>query len=257
MVLKKMGRSTLPLKFEAVPAVGRVTVSNPSILHALERLNKDKEYSKQIKPFNFLLSCHVNPLGHPLGVDPTRFHLISPYGTDPKKWLQQKWIDQYSGKEYRISTSNNYGDRQTARIRTLKEVVEEYEFHPESKCADATGNVATRQSLGLLQRRRIKIDGIRYIGKESNRLEDVDSGLIHSAENVYTEYEDQRRDEWETKIRPALKEISLSKLQELTGLSRRTLISARTGRRRPHPNNRRVIKRAIQNLNLGKNSAPN
>jgi hypothetical protein len=31
-------------------------------------------------------------------------------------------------------------------------------------------------------------DGIRYIGKESNSLEEVDAGLFHSPENVYTEY---------------------------------------------------------------------
>jgi hypothetical protein len=40
--------------------------------------NAGKRYSEQIKPFNFLLTCHVAPLGHPIGVDPVRFHLITP-----------------------------------------------------------------------------------------------------------------------------------------------------------------------------------
>ena len=118
----------------------------------------------------------------------------------------------------------------------------EYEFHPESKCADATGNCASKQTRGLLQRRHVRIDYIKYIGKESNSFEEVEPGLIHSAENVYTEYEDERRDEWETKIRPALKEISLAALVKETRLSRRMLIDARTGRRRPHLKNQALIK---------------
>ena len=60
--------------------------------------------------------------------------------------------------------------------------------------------------------------------------------------------EDQRRDEWETKIRPALKKISLSVLIKETGLSRRMLIKARTGRARPHRKNQDVIKRALRQL---------
>jgi hypothetical protein len=75
----------------------------------------------------------------------------------------------------------------------------------------------------LLQRRHIRIDQIKYIGKESTILEEVEAGLIQSAENVYTEYPDQRRDEWETKIRPAMKQVTLATLANETGFSRRML----------------------------------
>jgi hypothetical protein len=245
------------VQFADVPAVGRVTVSNPGILQALENLNKRKEYVDQIKPFNFLLSCHFSPFGHPLGVDAERFHLIAPFETNPQKWTQGNWIDQYTGNEYRVCTNGNYRSRQTARVKTFGDVLEEYEFHPESKCADARGKCSTRQTQGLLYRRHIRIDFIKYIGKESNSLEEVDAGLIHSVENVYTEYTDQRRDEWETKIRPALKTIPLSSLIKETGLSRRMLIKARTGRARPHRNNQRVIKNAIQRLLQEKGSVSN
>jgi hypothetical protein len=88
--------------------------------------------------------------------------------------------------------------------------------------------------------------GIKYIGKESNLLEEVGAGIIHSADSVYTEYVDKRRDEWETKIRSLLKEIPLSILQKKTGLSRRMLIDARIGRRRPHPENQRKISSALK-----------
>jgi len=135
-------------------------------------------------------------------------------------------------------------------VKTYGEVLREYEFHPESKCADAKGNPCGKQAIGLLQRRHVRVDQIKYIGKESNSLEEVEAGLIHSAQNVYTEYPDPRHDEWEMKIRPAMKKVSLSVLQKMTRLSRRTLIDARTGRRRPHRKNQELIVAALPKLGL-------
>jgi hypothetical protein len=68
-------------------------------------------------------------------------------------------------------------------------VFEEYDWHPEPKCADANGAPANKQTIGLLQRRHITIDHIIYIGRESNQLEDVDAGLIRASDG-YTEYPD-------------------------------------------------------------------
>jgi len=240
MMRRALGLPTQHPSFENSPAVGRVTISSPGILRSLADFNAGKTYSNQLKPFNFLLTCHVKQFGHPLGVDPERFHLIAPYTSDPQRWLEMLWIDQYSGKRYRITTAGHHGNRKTARVKTYGDVIREYEFHPESKCADANGEPCKKQTIGMLQRQHVRIDQIKYIGKESNSLEEVESGLIHSEQSVYTEYPDPRRDEWQTKIVPALRKIPLSKLAE-TGLSRRTLIDARTGRRRPHRRNRELI----------------
>jgi hypothetical protein len=103
------------------------------------------------------------------------------------------------------------------------------------------------------QRRHIQIELIKYIGKESNSLEDVESGLVHAEESVYTEYPDPLRDEWQTKIVSALQKFRgtktrISLLEKLTGLSHRTLIDARTGRRRPHPRNQELIVLALRKL---------
>ena len=154
---------------------------------------------------------------------------------------------------YRISTTEDYGTKEIARVNSYADVVLEYEFHPEAKCAGADGNACQKQTAGLLQRRRIQISGIKYIGKESNLLEDVEAGIIHSGSTVYTEYVDKRRDEWETKIRPALKKIPLSVLQKLSGLSRRALIDARTGKSRPYPENQVVLSNIVQNTILRQN----
>jgi hypothetical protein len=243
IIRRALGLPTTALGIESSPAVGRVTVSSPAVMKPLAKLNEGKQYPDRIKPFNFLLTCHVRPLGHPPGVKPERFHLITPYEIDSRQWLKKSWIDQYSGKEYRITTVGHHGDRHTARVKTYGDVLIDYEYHPESKCADANGNTCSKQTIGLLQRRQVRIEKIKYIGKESNSLEEVDAGLIHSEQSVYTEYPDPRRDEWQTKILPALKEAQLSRLvEECRGiLSRRALIDLRAGRSRPHRKNQQRL----------------
>jgi len=249
IIRRGLGSSTAALGIESLPVVGRVTVSSPAVMKPLKKLNEGKQYPDQIKPFNFLLTCHVRPLGHPLGVDPARFHLISPYETDSRQWLKKNWIDRYSGKEYRITTAGHHGDRRTARVKTYGDALIEYDYHPEAKCADAEGNTCNKQTIGLLQRRHVRIEQIKYIGKESNSLEEVESGLIHSEQGVYTEYPDPRRDEWQTKIVPALRKIPLRKLLE-TGLSRRMLIKARSGKVKPHPRNQKRLVEVVKKLGL-------
>jgi hypothetical protein len=246
IIRRSFGLDAENLCFEQTPAIGQTTISSPAVMRPLTSFNKDKRYSDIIKPFNFLLTCHVKPLGHPPGVDPTRFHLIAPYDKDPRRWLKMNWIDQYSERPYGITTARHHGSRHSARVKTYGEVLREYEYHPESKCADTDGNVCGKQTVGLLQRRHIQIDGIKYIGKESNSLEEVDAGLFHSPENVYTEYVDPKRDEWETKIRPALKTAKRSEFQDI--LSRSALTELRAGRSRPHPGNEEQIVRRLREL---------
>jgi hypothetical protein len=143
----------------------------------------------------------------------------APYESNSKNWLKLNWIDQYSGKTYAVTTSNDSVSQQQACVKTYGEVLREYEFHPESKCADPNGKRSGKQTVGILQRRHIHIGQIKCIGKEPNKLEYVEAGLIHSEQDVYTEYPDPRRGEWETKIRPALKKISLSNLEKESRLS--------------------------------------
>jgi hypothetical protein len=141
---------------------------------------------------------------------------------------------------FKITTEDNYSSRATAHVKTYGDVFKDYEHHPESKCADEHGNICERQTRGLLYRRHICIGEITCIGKESNRLEEVDAGLIHSTENVYTTYPDNRRDAWE-RFWPQLQAFPLSLLKAKTGLSRRMLIKARKGQVRPHVRNQLIL----------------
>jgi hypothetical protein len=104
----------------------------------------------------------------------------------------------------------------------------------------------------LLQRRHIKIDQIKCIGKESNSLENVDEGMVHSEQNVYTEYVDPKRDHWTTKIQPALKKAPLYVLVRECGkrLSRRELIELRAGRSKPHRKTKDLLVSILKGLGL-------
>lgn len=248
MIRNALGKRVQNPDFLHQPAVGRTSITSPAVMRPLGKLNDGKTYVDKIKPFNFLMTCHVKPFGHPPGTDAERFHLIAPYEADSREWLKMIWTDQYSGNDYIITTTGHHGNRHTARVKTYGEVLREYEIHPESKCADASGKPCDKQTIGLLQRRHVQIDLIKYIGKESNSLEEVEGGLVHSAESVYTEYPDPRRDQWQTKIVPALKAIKLSILEKESGLSRRMLIKARTGRARPHRKNQELLAAIVRRL---------
>jgi hypothetical protein len=245
MILRALGFDGKPASFRRLPAVGRVSVSSPPVMRSFKSFNEGKAYTEQIKPFNFVLTCQVRPFGHPTGADVSRFHLIAPYEGDSRKWDRTQWTDQYSGKQYRISASLDHGTDRTARVKTFGDVLEEYEFHPESKCANAFDFTCQKDTVGLLRRRHVSIEVIKFVGKESNNLEDVEAGLIHSEREVYTEYCDPARDEWTVQHLPLLRSIPISVLMKKTGLSRRALNYLRAGRR-PNKSTRSVLERLLK-----------
>ena len=129
-------------------------------------------------------------------------------------------------------------------------------FILKSKCADASGNPCERQTTGLLQRRHIKIlkiDLIKRIGKESNSLESVDEGVVHSDQNVYTAYDDPRRTEWIVKIQPALRKAKPETLVTLckNRVSRCEIIELRAGRsNKPHRKAQELLVSVLRKLKL-------
>jgi hypothetical protein len=89
--------------------------------------------------------------------------LIAPFESHPERLIVLEWLT---------------GGRRVARVKTYGDVIEEYEWHPETKCADAAGKPCTKQTVGLLHRRRITLDHIVYIGRESNQLEGLRPGCF-------------------------------------------------------------------------------
>lgn len=119
---KAVGLSAKQPIFANLPAIGRTTVGSPSLMKCFESLNAGKPYAEQIKPFNFLQTCQLSPFGHPDGVDPEKCHLISAYDPDPRKWLEKEWVDQYTGKRFRI-TARGFADSQMLKWNDYKDVL--------------------------------------------------------------------------------------------------------------------------------------
>jgi hypothetical protein len=69
------------------------------------------------------------------------------------------------------------------------DVLREYEFHPSRIVPIQRGESCTKSTMGLLQRRYVRIEKITCIAKESNSLEDVESGLIHSELIILTYFQ--------------------------------------------------------------------
>jgi len=89
-----------------------------------------------------------------------------------------------------------------------------------------------------------------YIGKESNRLEEIESGTIHSAQSVYTEYPDPRRDEWQTKVLPALRKFPVGVLIRLSNKSRSMLRRTLAGHSRPRVRNQVLLKSVLRKIGM-------
>ena len=70
--------------------------------------------------------------------------------------------------------------------------------------------------------------GVRYVGKESNRLDEVEHGLVHSLDEVQATYEDPSLDLWPEVIVPILKQRTAAVWARETGCSARTVKASAT-----------------------------
>jgi hypothetical protein len=96
----------------------------------------------------------------------------------------------------------------------------------------------------------VRVERIIYIGKESNRREEIEAGVIHSPESVYTEYPDARRNEWQDKIFPALKRLPVYALMKVSSKSRSMLYRARAERTRPRKKNQKVLASIMRSMGM-------
>lgn len=202
----------------------------------------------QVKPFNFLLVGHVRKFGYPVGVDPTRFQLIAPYASDAATWVQLPWFDRYSGNRVQISTTEANDGPQRARLQSLRDVIQEFQTHPEAKSADVDGNVCDRRTVGLMRRREVWETYVSHIGKEANKLEELQAGFERNAEVIYTEYHRPGRDEWTAVVLPELKKQNLRAFSVHCRLSERQLRTLVQGKVVPHSSNQRRIAKALHGI---------
>jgi hypothetical protein len=231
-----------PPGFE-LPAVGQITVSSPHLLRPFRAYNELRAASSKVRPFNFLLSAHVAPFGLPQGADPTRFHLIAPFHLDPERWEVLPWVDVHSGEHHRVTTDHEQGADRVV-LRTYRDVVASYAVHTETKSLGPDGRPCRRGTVGLLGHRSVVAARFAYIGKESNRLEDVEAGTVHRLSDVLSEYHDPDLDPFDLYVRPILEEIPKNVLARAAGIHPRKVAAIRNGHAVPRHGHRDALQRA-------------
>lgn len=84
-----------------------------------------------------------------------------------------------------------------------------------------------------------------YIGKESNKLEEVQEGRIHDLEDVLHVWRHPDDGRWENEVIPKLKDVPRKKLAAAVGVSERTVSSWRQGNSRPR---KKMLRRILEFL---------
>ncbi len=223
---------TSDFPFGTIPAMARIRVTTPNILAALRK--RDPGCAK---PYNFAMV----PI---LLQSPNRSALVAPFNKHPERWLDEDYIEVSTGNRVRLST--DYSNKAAYVPRNLYSVLQAYATHPEWKSLPPEGYTGhPAYARGLLRRRPVHAEiPFHFIGKEVERRmqEGEDIALL---EGKPIEYHKTRMLTAEQIER--LKDLSLDEIQRATGLSRHTIVKARTGGK-VHKNTRETLMRAAEAL---------
>jgi hypothetical protein len=243
LILEELGRPTERPQWFDRPALSQETITTARLMKPLLKKNKRMSYSERIKPMNFVLSAHVRSFGHPQGVNPRKCHLISDYTLDAKQWLRNDWTDIHSKRTVKITTTLPASPH-FARVKSIGDVFDEYKTHPESKSNGPDGRPCGPHTRGVLARRHIHAAYIRLIGKEANKIEEVEDQQIEDWDEVREEYADPTNDTWSILVVPVLKLIKREELAHTTEVTPRAIQALRNGHSRPSNKTRVALIRA-------------
>ena len=151
----KLSESALSEEYADEYAVSKFAVTKRNLHRRLKAINRGKDYTRQIKPYNFVL------VGQPAEVDEEEpIHPITRFTKNMEEAPFQPFIDYNTGKRYTQGTQLYW--------KPLSTVISEYVDHPENKFQNG------HQS-GTLKRRRLSVAKIGYIGKEANEIEEAET----------------------------------------------------------------------------------
>lgn len=215
------------------PAVGRNSVSSPALRSLFATLNRDRPYDERIKPFNFLNVAFVPAPERP--ADDERMVLIAPYEPNAQRWLQQPWTNRYSGRTYRLSAEPSRGRVREGVVtpKSYATVLGEYRANPETKSLGPAGVSCAALTAGVLQRRPVRLAALTHVGKESNRLEDLQNGLIEDPTEVANDYDDFYTAVFKPLVVPLLSALGVRETGRRTGQSIGAVSAVLRGRARP------------------------
>ena len=221
-------------------ALTRFTVSSPRNLTWFNAPRHGPVSGGKPRPASFGLLAHANSVltGGEAAPLPA-----AEYETDPTKWLGLDWRDRTTGEALTLATYDRSDpeqfalDRQAGKTiaRTLGDILNTYPAHPEHKSLDPDGTPATARSRGKLRRRPVAGLPVmtRLVGKESNRLDDRQTGALLGESEYITDY-GSVRDVWTTVILPVLADIDRRVIAAAVGVSPNTVTRWFTQRTIPH-----------------------
>lgn len=216
----------------SAPALSRFSISSPILRRPFNTWNRGKSWDDQIKPFNFILVATLDPFGLPERATAERFRLIAPYTRNSQDWTRLPWRNMHDpdGPTYRITTDRHEPQGDAVHVKSYGQVLREYRLHPEHKFNGPDGQRCRYMTLGVLQRRPVYLAGpARLIGKEANRLDEVQAGLHAQLADMVNDYSDLSSRVMRTLVLPVLDRYSGRQLAVLVGSDRRTIDRIRHG----------------------------
>jgi hypothetical protein len=146
-----------------LPVMMKLTLSTPH--HALKNLAK----GPLTRPNNFMMLPQISRFGHPQGVDPNKFTLITPFSSERDQWMHSKCVDIHDSQSPVYELTDEYDGRR-AVVKNFFMLLDSYQNHPEAKSLGPDGKPCEFDTKGLLQRAHIVANWPPiYIGKESDK----------------------------------------------------------------------------------------
>jgi hypothetical protein len=203
------------------------SITRWKLLKPYDHINHRRRYPHRVKPANFLLVAHDDPLvALPTGLERAHLTPIAPFSRERVEWPGLRWRNRFDGNIVSLTTRQD-GEPGKVRVQTYRDLVTDYRFHPDPKTADSDGRPVRRGTVGVLRRRPVLATGIRYVGKETVRRIEEESGMLRLSDDPFTEYRDEA-EEFE-EVRAALIQarndgmITVADVMRESGASRRTV----------------------------------
>ena len=135
-------------KYSNLYAISRLTVSTSNVLNRFKAINQGKAWSEHIKPFNFFIVGFQT-----IEEDGNAVKPLAQFSKDPQKIVYEPFIDYRTGE---VKEGSHY-------FKSLSRTILQYVDHPENKFDG---------DIGVLERRDVHVDGVVYIGKEANNIDE-------------------------------------------------------------------------------------
>lgn len=202
-----------------LPAVIRYAATTSHLLSSFDTYNRDKPYTEQVRPFNFMLMFQARPLANwddwrsANGIDPASAgsgppSVVAPYDADLTRAVT-RCFDRDTGKPV-----------PAWMLKSCAEVLAQYHLRPEPKFLNAD-----YLDSGQARRRHVKVSTVVYIGKEGNRWEEQSYlGIDPGAEIAYGMAPEDRKGEL-AQIKQAADRFGSSALARAADISRQHLNS--------------------------------